>query len=108
MTFQQYQESNRGTGRTQRMLEAAQEAANAGEDVVIVASNHVHQNYLSSLTALPVIRASQFEWTSMRMPGKPANTQYFIDHQTIEERFFLQLEQLMRFNNGSEAVESTE
>ena len=115
----------RQTGRTTRMLEAALEAAKAGEHVVVVGSSYADaRSFLQRCWVLypPAIPRSvshellvdggsirfrisdnqQWNWETMKFHGTDRYARVFIDHAAIEVAFDQILTEMHRWDKETE------
>jgi hypothetical protein len=105
-------DTQRGTGRTTRMLEEAIRLSSEGYEVCVITHSHSHANMLrimlEDLTKLdghevrvmPAAQADErdFDWVFMRFPWGSANQRVLVDHWAIESRYATMLEMLHQFD----------
>jgi hypothetical protein len=94
----------RQTGRTERMIQEALRLHGEGKPVVIVVGSpqDFRRVTMAVRETVPVIQVSPsdqgWNWDELRQVGRPIETEYLIDHYTIERKFGRVLEAYHRFN----------
>lgn len=103
------------TGRTSRMLAHAQELANQGKAVYVVASTKAHASDLQerlgpgSRVKVEVAHMhGNFDWERMRLLGAHPNVTVLADHFAIERQFAAMLEMLHRYDDDKADAEYKE
>jgi len=98
-------ETNRGTGRTTRMLEEAVRLAEANRAVYVVMGNHqqakTFENKMPQGLGIQFETAqslSNFDWETLTLPGAHPNCVVLVDHYAIESKFNRILEELHRYD----------